>query len=105
MSGHDAVGRRAFVVGAGAALFTGGTATNAEAAVVEGPLPDFHAALKAELTFPLAWGRSPIRDFRAWRRAARAKVEELLLVDRDERTPYAPSSADGRKPTDTRGNW
>ncbi|QWA21675.1 dienelactone hydrolase family protein [Streptomyces osmaniensis] len=90
MSGHDAVGRRAFVVGAGAALFTGGTVTGAEAAVVEGPLPDFHAALKAELTFPLAWGRSPIRDFRAWRRAARAKVEELLLVDRDERTPYAP---------------
>lgn len=90
MSGHDAVGRRAFVVGAGAALFTGGTVTGAEAAVVEGPLPDFHAALKAELTFPLAWGRSPIRDFRAWRRAARAKVEELLLVDRGERTPYAP---------------
>ncbi|MGW6954605.1 dienelactone hydrolase family protein [Streptomyces chartreusis] len=90
MSGHDAVGRRAFVVGAGAALFTGGTVTGADAAVVEGPLPDFHAALKAELTFPLAWGRSPIRDFRAWRRAARAKVEELLLVDRDERTPYAP---------------
>ncbi|GAA3556368.1 alpha/beta hydrolase family protein [Streptomyces osmaniensis] len=84
------MGRRAFVVGAGAALFTGGTVTGAEAAVVEGPLPDFHAALKAELTFPLAWGRSPIRDFRAWRRAARAKVEELLLVDRDERTPYAP---------------
>ncbi|WP_330353529.1 dienelactone hydrolase family protein [Streptomyces chartreusis] len=100
MSGHDAVGRRAFVVGAGAALFTGGTVTGAEAAVVEGSLPDFHAALKAELTFPLAWGRSPIRDFRAWRRAARAKVEELLLVDRDERTPYAPefggrSEADG----------
>ncbi|MFH8695907.1 dienelactone hydrolase family protein [Streptomyces chartreusis] len=90
MSGHDAVGRRAFVVGAGAALFSGGTVTGADAAVVEGPLPDFHAALKAELTFPLAWGRSPIRDFRAWRRAARAKVEELLLVDRDERTPYAP---------------
>lgn len=58
--------------------------------VVEGPLPGFHAALKDELTFPLAWGRSPIRDFHAWRRAARAKVEELLLVDRDERTPYAP---------------
>lgn len=101
MRGHDAVGRRAFVVGAGAAaLCAGAGVSGAEAAVVDGPLPDFHPALKAGLTFPLAWGRSPIRDFRVWRRTARAKVEELLIVDRDERTPYAPefgarSEADG----------
>ena len=89
MRGHDAVGRRAFVVAAGAAaLFAGGGASGAEAAVVDGPLPDFHPALKDGLTFPLAWGRSPIRDFRAWRRTARAKVEELLIVDRDQHTPY-----------------
>ncbi|MGW0814944.1 dienelactone hydrolase family protein [Streptomyces viridiviolaceus] len=55
-------------------------------------LPGFHAALKAELTFPLAWGNSPIRDFEAWRRAARARVEEHLLVDRQDTTPYAPQS-------------
>ncbi|MCF1599061.1 dienelactone hydrolase family protein [Streptomyces muensis] len=91
MRGHDAVGRRAFVVGAGAAeLLAGGAASGAEAAVVDGPLPDFHPALKDQLTFPLAWGHSPVRDFRAWRRTARAKVEELLIVDRDEHTPYAP---------------
>ncbi|MEY9990387.1 dienelactone hydrolase [Streptomyces sp. V4I8] len=101
MRGHDAVGRRAFVVGAGAAtLFAGGGVSGAEAAVVDGPLPDFHPALKDGLTFPLAWGRSPIRDFRAWRRTARAKVEELLIVGRQEHTPYAPefgprSGADG----------
>ncbi|WP_409472847.1 dienelactone hydrolase family protein [Streptomyces sp. HC307] len=71
MSGHEPAGRRA--------------------AVVDGPLPDFHAALKDELTFPLAWGRSPIRDFRAWRRAARAKVEELLGVGRQDAIPYAPA--------------
>jgi dienelactone hydrolase len=94
MSVRDPVGRRAFVVGTGAALLAGATATGAQAAVVDGPLPDFHPALKDALTFPLAWGNSPIRDFRAWRRAARAKVEELLLVDRDERTPYAPESGD-----------
>ncbi|CAM5359872.1 dienelactone hydrolase family protein [Streptomyces aurantiogriseus] len=91
MSVHDRVGRRAFVVGSGAALLAGGVATTgAQAAVVDGPLPDFHPALKAALTFPLAWGNSPIRDFRAWRRAARAKVEEALIVDREDGTPYAP---------------
>lgn len=63
--------------------------------------PDgLYPALKKELTFPLAWGTSPIRDVRAWRRAARAKVEEHLLVDRQDETPYAPeysavSQADG----------
>ncbi len=92
MSGPAPVGRRAFVAGAGAALVTGGARDAAQAAVVDGPLPGFHPALKDELTFPLAWGRSPVRDFRAWRRAARAKVEELLVVDRDEHTPYDPQS-------------
>ncbi|MEU2284431.1 dienelactone hydrolase family protein [Streptomyces sp. NPDC013178] len=91
MSVRDPVGRRAFVVGSGAALLAGGVAaTGAQAAVVDGPLPDFHPALKDALTFPLAWGNSPIRDFRAWRRAARAKVEEALIVDREDETPYAP---------------
>src|SRR5690348_5790551 len=79
MSTREPVGRRAFV---------------------HGPLPDFHQALKDELNFPLAWGSSPIRDFPAWRRAARATVEEHLLVDRQDGTAYAPeytarSQADG----------
>ncbi|MFF7131752.1 dienelactone hydrolase family protein [Streptomyces sp. NPDC008196] len=88
MSAGDSVGRRAFVVGAGAAVPAGGAVSPAEAGVVDGPLPDFHQALKAELDFPLAWGTSPVRDFRAWRRTARAKVEEHLLVDREDATPY-----------------
>ncbi|AKZ55001.1 putative hydrolase YtaP [Streptomyces ambofaciens ATCC 23877] len=58
-----------------------------------GVLPGFHPALRDELTFPLAWGTSPVRDFAAWRRAARATVEEHLLVDRQDDTPYAPESA------------
>ncbi|MFI5967505.1 dienelactone hydrolase family protein [Streptomyces asoensis] len=106
---EPALGRRAFVAGTGAALLTGASAaTDARAAdgevaaavagaptaVVDGPLPDFHPALKAALTFPLAWGNSPIRDFRAWRAAARAKVEELLVVGREDRTPYAPEYGD-----------
>ncbi|MBZ9642163.1 dienelactone hydrolase family protein [Streptomyces sp. PSKA30] len=59
--------------------------------IVDGPLPDFHPALKAELDFPLAWGSSPVRPFPAWRRAARAKVEELLVVGRQDGIPYAPA--------------
>jgi dienelactone hydrolase len=59
-----------------------------------GDLPSFHPALKEELTFPLAWGTSPVRDFEQWRRAARATVEEHLLVGRQDGTPYAPEFAD-----------
>ncbi|MFF5157220.1 dienelactone hydrolase family protein [Streptomyces sp. NPDC000348] len=60
-----------------------------------GDLPGFHRALKEELTFPLAWGTSPVRDFDAWRRTARAVVEEHLLVGRQDGTPYAPEFATG----------
>ncbi|MEU5099628.1 alpha/beta hydrolase family protein [Streptomyces sp. NPDC020996] len=97
MTGRDALGRRAFVAGTGAALLAAGAQGAAQAAVVDGPLPDFHPLLKRELTFPLAWGTSPVRDFRAWRQAARAKVEELLIVGRDEHIPYAPRFADRRE--------
>ncbi|MFJ7041562.1 dienelactone hydrolase family protein [Streptomyces rochei] len=55
-----------------------------------GVLPRFHPALKDELTFPLAWGTSPVGDFDAWRRTARATVEAHLPVDRQDDTPYAP---------------
>ncbi|WP_328497134.1 dienelactone hydrolase family protein [Streptomyces sp. NBC_00414] len=109
-SDRSRLGRRRFVTGAGAgaaAMFgvagAGAGASTAHAAqatgIVEGNLPDFHPLLKDELRFPLAYGTSPVRDFRAWRRAARSKVEEHLLVDRDH-TPYdpepgAPAEADG----------
>ncbi len=83
-------GRRTFVAGAAAAAFLGGAPGQAQATeLVGGNLPDFHPALKDELRFPLAWGTSPVRDFRSWRRAARSKVEEHLLVDRQDKTPYA----------------
>ncbi|MGX1129704.1 dienelactone hydrolase [Streptomyces glaucescens] len=82
--------RRAFVAGAAAAALTAGSGTAGAAGLVGGNLPDFHQALKDELTFPLAWGTSPLRDFRAWRRAARAVVEDHLFAGRQEDTPYAP---------------
>ncbi|WP_338695225.1 dienelactone hydrolase family protein [Streptomyces sp. Q6] len=90
------IGRRRFVTGAAAAALAAG-ATGEQAAAAEpigGNLPDFHPLLKAELDFPLAWGRSPIRDFTAWRRAARAQVEELLLVDAQKDVPYEPAHTD-----------
>ncbi|MFE6198421.1 dienelactone hydrolase family protein [Streptomyces sp. NPDC057838] len=77
----------------------GGLLSGARAAVVDGPLPGFHPALKQALTFPLAWGRSPVRDPRAWRRAARATVEEHLLVERQDGVPFAPEFT-GRVPGD-----
>ncbi|TWF88363.1 dienelactone hydrolase [Streptomyces capillispiralis] len=96
-SGAARPGRRAFVTGATAAALAAGGGSARAAEPVGGNLPGFHPALKDDLRFPLAWGTSPVRDFRAWRRAARAKVEELLLTDRQEDTPYAPEfTAGGR---------
>ncbi|MFF9777052.1 dienelactone hydrolase family protein [Streptomyces sp. NPDC013978] len=94
---RGSVGRRAFVVGAGAAALLMGTAAPAAGAervdlagaAAAGALPDFHPLLKEELRFPLAWGTSPIRDFRTWRRVARATVEEHLFVGPDD-TAYEP---------------
>ncbi|WSQ08200.1 alpha/beta fold hydrolase [Streptomyces sp. NBC_01231] len=92
----EPLGRRTFVAGAAAAaLLTGGTGTAQAADLVAGNLPDFHPALKDGLNFPLAWGTSPVRDFRAWRRAARSKVEDHLLVASQHGTPYAPRFTPG----------
>jgi dienelactone hydrolase len=105
--GPPSLDRRSFVAGAGAAALLGAAGAGASTApahaaqatapaarvtgIVEGNLPDFHPLLKDELRFPLAWGTSPVRDFRAWRRAARSKVEEHLFVERDH-TPYEQES-------------
>ncbi|MEV4345819.1 alpha/beta fold hydrolase [Actinoplanes sp. NPDC049596] len=62
--------------------------------VEAGNLPVFADQLRSELTFPLAWrGRG---DFRAWRRAARAKVEELLWQPRDD-TPFEAEVVDEQR--------
>ncbi|MEU9733562.1 hydrolase [Streptomyces sp. NPDC048002] len=58
------------------------------------PYPALYSALAEELTFPLAWGTSPVRDFGRWRATARAKVEECLLVPDQDGTPYAPEYAE-----------
>ena len=43
-------------------------------------LPVYADSLIADLTFPLAWGNSPITDFGAWREAARQKVFDCMLT-------------------------
>ncbi|MGW2383635.1 dienelactone hydrolase family protein [Streptomyces sp. NPDC001658] len=92
----ESLGRRTFVAGAAAAAFAGAGTGSAEAAdLVGGNLPDFYPALKNELNFPLAWGTSPVRDFKAWRRAARTVVEEHLIVPRQHSTRYTPEFTSG----------
>jgi dienelactone hydrolase len=89
--------RRAFVTLPAVALASAGLPSDAAAAagfaptfegpsVVDGNMPVFAEALKAELDFPLAW-RNGHGSFEAWQRRARTKVRELLLQPED-RTPF-----------------
>ena len=43
-------------------------------------LPVYADSLIKDLTFPMAWGNSPIKDFDAWRQAARQKVFDCMLM-------------------------
>ena len=51
-------------------------------------LPVYADSLIADLTYPMAWGNSPITDFAEWRQVARQKVFDCML------TP-PPPAADG----------
>ena len=37
-------------------------------------MPVFYQKLKEQLTFPMAWGKSPIKEFSEWRNEARNKL-------------------------------
>ena len=43
-------------------------------------LPRYVEQLKKELTYPLAWGNSDIKDFPKWKSVARAKVRECMMT-------------------------
>ena len=47
---------------------------------LEREMPVFLDQLKAELTYPMAWGNSPLKDFSIWRKTARATVLEAMLT-------------------------
>ena len=51
-------------------------------------LPVYADSLIADLTYPMAWGNSPITDFAEWKQVARQKVFDCML------TP-PPPAADG----------
>ena len=51
-------------------------------------LPVYADSLIKDLTYPMAWGNSPIKNFDEWRQAARQKVFDCML------TP-PPPAADG----------
>ena len=46
----------------------------------QGEIPTYVETLKKELTYPMAWGNSPIRNFKKWKKATRAKVLECMMT-------------------------
>ena len=46
----------------------------------QGEIPTYVETLKKELTYPMAWGNSPIKNFRKWKKSARAKVFECMMT-------------------------
>ncbi|SFV15627.1 dienelactone hydrolase family protein [Pseudoduganella namucuonensis] len=64
------------------------SAQDYQRAGVANNMPVFEQALKARMTFPMAW--SPrVKDLGAWREAGRAKVWEATLQQPDQ-TPFQP---------------
>ena len=43
-------------------------------------IPVYIDSIQAELTYPLAWGKSGIKNFRKWKKTARAKVFECMMA-------------------------
>ena len=48
-------------------------------------LPVYTDSLLKDLTYPMAWGNSPVKDFKEWKQVARQKVFDCML------TPPPPS--------------
>ena len=46
----------------------------------QGEIPTYVETLKKELTYPMAWGNCPIKNFKKWKKAARAKVFECMMT-------------------------
>lgn len=47
---------------------------------LEREMPVFLDQLKKELTYPLAWGNSPVKNFKKWRKQAREAVLDAMLA-------------------------
>ena len=46
----------------------------------QGEIPTYVETLKKELTYPMAWGNSPIKNFKKWKKAAKGKVFECMMT-------------------------
>ena len=46
----------------------------------QGEIPTYVETLKKELTYPMAWRNSPIKNFKKWKKAARGKVFECMMT-------------------------
>ncbi len=46
----------------------------------DGEIPTYVETLKKELTYPMAWGNSSIKNFKKWKKMARAKVFECMMT-------------------------
>lgn len=46
----------------------------------QGEIPTYVETLKKELTYPMAWGNSPIKSFKKWKKAAKEKVFECMMT-------------------------
>ena len=55
---------------------------------LERDMPVFLDKLKEELTYPLAWGNSPIKEFKEWKVAAKQAVVEAMMAPPPRVTDY-----------------
>ena len=55
---------------------------------LEREMPVFLDQLKKELTYPMAWGNSPVREFDEWRIQARSTVLDAMLAPPPYTTDY-----------------
>ena len=55
---------------------------------LEREMPVFLDQLKKELTYPMAWGNSPVKNFKKWRKQARATVLDAMLAPPPYTTEY-----------------
>ena len=57
---------------------------------VEREMPAFLDDIKKELTYPMAWGNSDIKDFNEWRDSARIVLKDAMLAPPPAPDDYNP---------------
>lgn len=75
-----AVKRLDFMIIGLAAFSTAALSQNTSPYELEREMPVFLDKLKEELTYPLAWGNSPVKNFKEWQKRARAEVMDAMLA-------------------------